>query len=1029
MSSYDTFPFKSNYQVSNLLGSGAYGRVFKGTSLNGTTVALKEILIPTDDEGIPLSTLRELSVLKKVQSYNCPYLVQMLDISLKKQETGISIYIVFEFVDCDLAYFLSHHVPSTGLPPETIRNLSDQLLRGTDFLHSHRIIHRDLKPANILINKETLRLKITDFGLSRVLGWESSLTPIVVTLWYRSPEILIQSEYLSPCDIWAAGCIIAELFNLQAIFRAETELEMLKLIFQVIGFPSQNEWPALSYLKRSNFQFNSSGSKLRSYINTKDKSALELLELMIQFNPRKRITAFDALSLPYFHPTTVVSSTSSTNPIDRSIQNNIQHIETALHKPLLKSATSTRPPSGRQTRYSVNTIHSTQSCTTALSSYFQHHLPATMNFRPNSVGVGGGCMDEVDGRIPTLTNHAQLIPHTTTTTTDQSSMSHSSSMPTTNQQQLIVTSCNPHDIDQHQRNLIISVVNNAINENSSSSSAAAVPVLTNIQQNSITTPSPLPPRRPLTRQQTKSIRRHTQPTRNCLTEMNCQKSTNQKSYKNSNEFLLSDNISVQKLNNTTDPLNVTNHVVRQKKTARRRTVMGVVETTNSSTKQLKKIEPTNRTTRKPKETTPLLIHTRMPISKVDNPIHHIDTTSALPYVSLSREEICHHNSPVSVIPTTTATSATVPGATTAAATSVTLNVETDLLKSKETPVNNYQISQPTTTTMTTTASADPCPYHRRQQQRYSQSIRSNARYSLGPSTSSSSLRSNNHNSNNNNSTSMLHSIHEYEHCPDDTTHITTNTTIKTTTSITTTTTSNNNNSHKRKTKEKKPIEESNPPQSLSNHDNIENYCFPIENNVNSSSGSSSSNSSINLVKHPSPSTAAPINTLCSPSKLARVTSSLNPLNYAQTQTTDHFIKQDDIIIDEEEDTTEDGDEDDDDIDSDGVDENQPANTSLGINTAMTGLALVNSHSSSNSSQYKNSNTTNNNTNVSSTVSSCNNSTNKKETDSNHSMLTVTTTTDKIVSSSEQVSASMPILSSSVTIQLTSCSLDNLLFSK
>lgn len=106
------------------------------------------------------------------------------------------------------------------------------MLRGTDFLHSHRIIHRDLKPANILINKETLRLKITDFGLSRVLGWESSLTPIVVTLWYRSPEILIQSEYLSPCDIWAAGCIIAELFNLQAIFRADTELEMLKLIFQ-----------------------------------------------------------------------------------------------------------------------------------------------------------------------------------------------------------------------------------------------------------------------------------------------------------------------------------------------------------------------------------------------------------------------------------------------------------------------------------------------------------------------------------------------------------------------------------------------------------------------------------------------------------------------------------------------------------------------------------------------------------------------------------------------------------------------------
>lgn len=77
-----------------------------------------------------------------------------------------------------------------------------------------------------------MRLKITDFGLSRVLGWESSLTPVVVTLWYRAPEILIQSEYLSPCDIWAVGCIIVELFNGQVLFRADTELQLLELIFK-----------------------------------------------------------------------------------------------------------------------------------------------------------------------------------------------------------------------------------------------------------------------------------------------------------------------------------------------------------------------------------------------------------------------------------------------------------------------------------------------------------------------------------------------------------------------------------------------------------------------------------------------------------------------------------------------------------------------------------------------------------------------------------------------------------------------------
>ncbi|CAH8566365.1 unnamed protein product [Schistosoma haematobium] len=957
MSSYDTFPFKSNYQVSNLLGSGAYGRVFKGTSLNGTTVALKEILIPTDDEGIPLSTLRELSVLKKVQSYNCPYLVQMLDISLKKQETGISIYIVFEFVDCDLARFLSHHVPSTGLPSETIRNLSEQLLRGTDFLHSHRIIHRDLKPANILINKETLRLKITDFGLSRVLGWESSLTPIVVTLWYRSPEILIQSEYLSPCDIWAAGCIIAELFNLQAIFRADTELEMLKLIFQVIGFPAQNEWPALSYLKRSNFHFNSSGSKLRSCIKTNDKSALELLELMIQFNPKKRITAFDALSLPYFHPTV----TSSTNT-GGSVQNNIQHIETALHKPLLRNVNASRS-NGRQSRYSVNAIYPTQSCAAALSSYFQNNLPSAVNFRP--CRVGGGGIDEVDGCVP-VTN-AQLVPHTLHSTLDHlvnSALTIDQMVPTSRSS----------DIDQHQRNLIISVVNNAINDNSSSAP------LNNTDHNSAT-----PPRRPLTRQQAKSIRRHTQPTRTCLMETNyevnnSQKIGTQKTCKNSIE-ILSDNTSVQKPNNA-DPLNVTSHIVRQKKTARRRTVMGVVETANSSTKQTKKIETNNRNTRKSKEATPLT-RTLMP-SKAENSINYID--ASLPYVSLNREEIC--NKPMLTVTTTSG---------------IDVTTESNEAKRKDIDVKILQHSSDVgriSESCQQFLSQHTTDHHR--YQHYSHQVRPSSRFSLGPA---SSLSSN----------STLHSIHEHEN-------------------------SSNDNNHKKKMKEARLVgnhqqvlikSTSHPPLTTELDDNNENYCLL---------GSSNSTKNTSTTTTASETETKTTMTLCSPSKLPRVidqfssstlvnTSLLQSTNNPNCVKTHHFTKQGNINVDED-DTT------DDEIDSDDIDENQPANTSLGINTAMTGLALVNSHSNSNSnsSQYKNTTTTaaattttsNNNSNSNSTANSCNNSTNKKENDNNHSVLT--SSTIAISNNIESNNKTIPVsLSNNVAVQLTACSLDKFLF--
>nr|VZI38427.1 unnamed protein product [Spirometra erinaceieuropaei] len=295
----------NNYEVSELLGSGAYGRVFKGTSPNGLTVALKEIVIPADDQGIPLSTLRELSVLKKVQAYNSPFLVQMLDISLCRRAENLCIYIVFEYIDCDLSRYISHHAPQVGLPISSIRNLASQLLKGIDFLHSHRIIHRDLKPANILINEAGTRLKITDFGLSRVLGWESPLTPIVVTLWYRSPEILIQSEYSSACDVWAAGCIIAELFNLKALFIADSEILMLKKILDVIGFPPASEWPRTSFLKQGDFKKVGEHNILRSKVKTTDESALNLIECMLTFNPLKRIPACEALRMPFFSSTEV----------------------------------------------------------------------------------------------------------------------------------------------------------------------------------------------------------------------------------------------------------------------------------------------------------------------------------------------------------------------------------------------------------------------------------------------------------------------------------------------------------------------------------------------------------------------------------------------------------------------------------------------------------------------------------------------------------------------------------------------------
>ncbi|VDN40394.1 unnamed protein product [Gongylonema pulchrum] len=130
-----------------------------------------------------------------------------------------------------------------------------QILLGLDFLHSNHVIHRDLKPQNILINRDQT-IKIADFGLARNFLFCRKFFPRklffkVVTLWYRSPEVLLQCSYNCGVDVWAAGCIIAELYTRQPLFPGQTEAQQLSIIFQKLGTPSSSEWPPHAVIERS----------------------------------------------------------------------------------------------------------------------------------------------------------------------------------------------------------------------------------------------------------------------------------------------------------------------------------------------------------------------------------------------------------------------------------------------------------------------------------------------------------------------------------------------------------------------------------------------------------------------------------------------------------------------------------------------------------------------------------------------------------------------------------------------------------
>lgn len=173
-----------------------------------------------------------------------------------------------------------------------------QIMQGVDFLHANRIVHRDLKPQNILV-ASTGEIKLADFGLARIYEQMQALTTVVVTLWYRAPEVLLQSSYASPVDIWSCGCIFAELFTRRPLFEGQSENDQLSKIFQVIGTPNEDEWPQEVNVSWRNFA-GFRPTTISQLIPEIGCDAKNLLQRMVAFDPSKRLTANQVLQHEYF---------------------------------------------------------------------------------------------------------------------------------------------------------------------------------------------------------------------------------------------------------------------------------------------------------------------------------------------------------------------------------------------------------------------------------------------------------------------------------------------------------------------------------------------------------------------------------------------------------------------------------------------------------------------------------------------------------------------------------------------------------
>jgi len=256
-------------------------------------VAIKNIRLESEDEGVPCTAIREISLLKELEHPNIVRLVEVVHNTDK-------LTLVFEFCEQgDLKQYLDAHF--SIIPTHKIKWFLYQLLKGVEFCHSKKVLHRDLKPQNLLLSKDGT-LKLADFGLARAFSVPTrGFSHEVVTLWYRAPEVLMGCHnYGTPIDLWSVGCVFAEMKNGKPLFAGKTAPDQLQKIFKALGTPTPESWPKIVELPEWREDMPKYPAKdIKVLVPNLDEDGYDLLTKFLQYDPAKRLTAKAALKHPF----------------------------------------------------------------------------------------------------------------------------------------------------------------------------------------------------------------------------------------------------------------------------------------------------------------------------------------------------------------------------------------------------------------------------------------------------------------------------------------------------------------------------------------------------------------------------------------------------------------------------------------------------------------------------------------------------------------------------------------------------------